>query len=106
MKPTLHKVTRKGRTVRVTVPERDEATKTSRIDQFWLVTRPSQVSGMSDICFACDWPRLALQFAGGLRPEDILAAFTDAADATDFAADVLKTRDDLGDKARALLRAR
>lgn len=47
-----------------------------RIDKFWIVTRPKGSSELSDICFQTDIKGLALQFKGGLDPEEILAVYT------------------------------
>lgn len=47
-----------------------------RIEKFWIVTRPKGSSELGDICFQTDVKGLALQFRGGLDPEDIHAVYT------------------------------
>lgn len=47
-----------------------------RLDKFWLVTRPRASSELADICFQTDIKGLALQFKGGLDPEEIHAVYT------------------------------
>lgn len=47
-----------------------------RIEKLWVVVRPSPTSELGDICFATDAKGLALQFKGGLDPEDIHALYT------------------------------
>ena len=48
-----------------------------RIEKFWVVTKPGLVSELGDICFETDAKGLALQFRGGLEPEEIHAIYTD-----------------------------
>lgn len=47
-----------------------------RIEKFWIVVKPQQVSELADVCFETDAKGLALQFKGGLNPEEIHAVFT------------------------------
>ena len=47
-----------------------------RIEKFWVVTKPGLVSELGDICFETDAKGLALQFRGGLEPEEIHAIYT------------------------------
>ncbi len=47
-----------------------------RLDKFWIVTRPIESSELGDICFQTDINGLALQFKGGLDPEEIHAVYT------------------------------
>lgn len=58
-----------------------------------FVTRPSAVSTVDDICFSCGPREMELQFAGGLRATDIVAMFTDAAEARARARQELRNRD-------------
>lgn len=47
-----------------------------RIEKFWLVVKPQPLSELGDVCFETDAKGLALQFKGGLDPEEIHAVFT------------------------------
>ena len=47
-----------------------------RIEKLWVVVRPSPTSELGDICFQTDAKGLAIQFKGGLDPEDIHALYT------------------------------
>lgn len=47
-----------------------------KIEKFWVVTRPQSSSEISDVCFQTDIKGLALQFNGGLDPEEIHAVYT------------------------------
>ncbi|MBI4376335.1 MAG: hypothetical protein HY549_07775 [Elusimicrobia bacterium] len=47
-----------------------------RIEKLWVIVRPSPTSEFGDICFETDAKGLALQFKGGLDPEDIHAFYT------------------------------
>lgn len=47
-----------------------------KIEKFWVVTRPHPSSEFTDICFETDAKGLALQFKGGLDPEEIHAIYT------------------------------
>ena len=49
---------------------------------FWVVTKPSPVSELVDICFECTFARLQLQYLGGLRPADIHGIYTGEGEAT------------------------
>ena len=48
---------------------------------FWVVTKPTPRSTISDICFQVDAESLARQFLGGLEPEEIHAFYTKASEA-------------------------
>lgn len=64
-----------------------------RLTRLWLVIRPSAVSTIDDICFACESPTdLCHQFLGGLRGDEVLAMFTGADEAKTYAQDVLSRR--------------
>ena len=47
-----------------------------KIEKFWVVTKPGLVSELADVCFETDAKGLALQFQGGLEPEEIHAIYT------------------------------
>lgn len=47
-----------------------------KLTSIWIVTKPTRVSTVEDICFNTDAPGLALQFKGGLDPESIHAFYT------------------------------
>ena len=48
-----------------------------KIKTFWVVTYPSDISTLQDICFEVDAQSIYLQFKGGLDPEDIYSFYTD-----------------------------
>ena len=52
-----------------------------KIEKFWVVTKPGLVSELADVCFETDAKGLALQFRGGLEPEEIHAIYTDHSEA-------------------------
>lgn len=47
-----------------------------RIEKFWVVVEPRPASELGDVYFETDAKGLALQFKGGLDPEEIHAVFT------------------------------
>lgn len=47
-----------------------------RIEKLWVVVRPGRLSEFADVCFETDVKGLALQFKGGLEPEEIHAVYT------------------------------
>lgn len=47
-----------------------------KIEKLWVVVRPSPSSEIGDVCFETDAKGLALQFKGGLSPEEIHALYT------------------------------
>lgn len=47
-----------------------------RIEKLWVIVRPSPMSELGDICFETDAKGLAIQFKGGLDPEEIHALYT------------------------------
>ena len=47
-----------------------------KIEKFWVVTKPGLVSELADVCFETDAKGLALQFRGGLEPDEIHAIYT------------------------------
>jgi hypothetical protein len=46
-------------------------------EKFWIVTKPSPVSGLEDILFPCTFERLMLQVRGGLQEDEIIGIFAD-----------------------------
>lgn len=62
-----------------------------QIGQFWIVTEPTKVSTLADICFECDIGELALQFRGGLEISKIVGVFKNGDDAKRFTNNLLKS---------------
>ena len=56
---------------------------------FWVVTKPSRVSELGDICFACTFKQLMNQSRGGLREQDIVGVYADEAEAKRMAIKLL-----------------
>lgn len=52
------------------------------IKEFWVVTYPTPLSTVGDICFKTDAKGLALQFRGGLDPDKIVTLYTEEKEAT------------------------
>ena len=65
-----------------------------KLKRIWIVTNPSLVSEIGDICFSADAHRMALQFIGGLDPKDIHGMYTTEKEATDIAKWLLHLRDE------------
>lgn len=61
-----------------------------KIQTLWIVTQPTSVSELGDICFSCDMRTLQLQFAGGLVASDIVGTFTTKKEAVQLAKELLK----------------
>lgn len=59
------------------------------VNGFWVVTTPSPMSEMGDICFRCTFEQFALQVRGGLKEDDILGIYVDGDDAKEAAAKLL-----------------
>jgi len=53
--------------------------------QFWVVTKPSPVSTLADICFACTFGGLMNQVRGGLHEDEIVGIYADEDEAKDEA---------------------
>ena len=51
-------------------------------DHFWVVTTPTPVSDLGDICFQCDFAQFALQVRGGLNENEIVGIYADQQAAT------------------------
>ena len=49
----------------------------TRTTDFWVVTKPTELSMVVDICFETDLAGLQRQFAGGLDAKDILGIWLD-----------------------------
>jgi hypothetical protein len=60
---------------------------------FWIVTKPTAYSELADILFDATFGRLALQFAGGLDPVDILGIYDNYEQAQRDAMVALRVRD-------------
>jgi len=58
-------------------------------EQFWVVTKPSPVSGLQDILFPCSFERLMLQIRGGLQEDEIVGIYADEDEARLTAAELL-----------------
>ena len=73
----------------------DEPTRTTTMkthglpEQFYIVTKPSPVSTMEDICFACTFERLMLQVRGGLTEDEIVGIYADETEARQAAGRLL-----------------
>jgi hypothetical protein len=46
-------------------------------ETFWLVTKPSPVSELGDVCFPCTVGELMLRTLGGLQADDIVGVYAD-----------------------------
>lgn len=62
-------------------------------ERFWVVTTPTNLSVIEDICFDTDFPGLVRQGIGGLRPGEIEGVFASAGPARRFALTLLDERD-------------
>jgi hypothetical protein len=58
-------------------------------ERFWVVTKPSPVSAMEDVCFPCTFQRLIDRVRGGLDEEEIVGVFADETEARKEAAELL-----------------
>jgi hypothetical protein len=58
-------------------------------EHFWLVTKPSPVSVMGDICFQCTFAQILLQGRGGLHEDDIVGVYADESEAKKAASELL-----------------
>ena len=48
----------------------------SKVQNFWVVTKPTKRSTLIDILFSADMKRMELQFKGGLSGSEIIGTFT------------------------------
>ena len=46
-------------------------------ETFWVVTTPSPVSELADVCFPCTFERLLLQGRGGLHEDEIVGIYAE-----------------------------
>ena len=58
-------------------------------ETFWVVTRPSAVSELADICFPCSVAELMLRTLGGLHVDDIVGVFANETEAQETAKTLL-----------------
>ena len=68
-------------------------------ETFWVVTKPSAVSELEDILFACTFGRLLLQGRGGLAEDDIVGVYADEGKARQEATRLLGERGGSGRRA-------
>lgn len=68
------------------------AKSAAKLETIWIVTKPSDISEMVDICWDTDLQGLARQFVGGLKPEDIVAMFDSESEAVQLADKLLAQR--------------
>lgn len=61
-----------------------------KIQTLWIVTQPTTVSELGDICFEADMNCLQLQFAGGLVAREIVGTFTTEKEAIKLAKSLLE----------------
>jgi hypothetical protein len=50
-------------------------------ERFWLVTKPSPVSELCDVCFPCTFDGMIRQVRGGLQEDEIVAVYADEGEA-------------------------
>jgi len=48
----------------------------SKVQNFWVVTKPTKRFTLIDILFSADMKRMELQFKGGLYGSEIIGTFT------------------------------
>lgn len=48
----------------------------SKVQNFWVVTKPTKRSALIDILSSADMKRMELQFKGGLSGSEIIGTFT------------------------------
>jgi len=63
---------------------------TSQVFSFWIVTRPTKISVLEDICFMASAESLLVQGKGGLSPEEIFGMYLDGKEAKEVAKDLIK----------------
>jgi hypothetical protein len=59
-------------------------------DHFWVVTTPTPVSDLGDICFQCDFAQFARQVRGGLNENEIVGIYAEQQAATQEAEALLQ----------------
>jgi hypothetical protein len=60
-------------------------------ETFWVVTTPSPVSELADVCFPCTVERLLLQGRGGLHEDEIVGIYAEENEAKKAAMRLLGT---------------
>lgn len=61
-----------------------------KIFEFWVVTKPKGLgTTLEDICFRANIKSLELQLLGGLKPDDVVATYTEQEEATKAAQKLL-----------------
>jgi hypothetical protein len=63
-----------------------------KIKEFWVVTKPTEISGMDDICFKSTPQQIGLQFLGGLTCGDVVSFYSDESEASLKAMELLDAR--------------
>jgi hypothetical protein len=61
-----------------------------KFERFWIVTRPTDKSGLSDICFESNIGQMENQFRGGLESNDILGMYNSKLEAEWIAKKLIK----------------
>lgn len=57
----------------------------SKVQNFWVVTKPTKRSTLVDILLSADMKRMELQFKGGLSGSEIIGTFTTKSEAEKIA---------------------
>ncbi len=73
--------------------DRDVEIRIVSIKRFWIVTRPTPLSELGDICFECTFESLARQIRGGLQEEAIVGMYLEERYARRVAERLLEARD-------------
>jgi hypothetical protein len=60
------------------------------IGNFWVVTYPTDISELIDICFESNVVNMMYQTKGGLNPEEVVGVFKREREAKDFASELLR----------------
>jgi hypothetical protein len=61
--------------------------------RMWLVTWPTAVSEMADVCWECDWIELGHAFKGGLEGAEVCDLYHSEQQARNVAQSLLDVRD-------------
>lgn len=59
---------------------------------FWVVTKPTEHSMLDDCCFANEPKAIGYQFAGGLKPVDVVGFYFDKETAEGVAKELIANR--------------
>ena len=73
------------------------------IKEFWVVTKPTEHSTVTDICFKATPQTIGLQFVGGLRADDVLGFFTCGDQAESLAGGLIRDFEFLKENAKRRL---